>query len=215
MAETQNSGLGYAVLVMAILAIGFAAVNSYVTFSKYSKVSELTGFGTSGYVNLTLATIVSVNFTQDTINWGAGSITTGQNNASLLVTDGGATVTRGNWSTTGMKPLAIENIGTVNVTLQISADKNATGLLSGSAGNRRYQINVSSTDAGACNGGAVNNVSIWVDPNLTSPGDNYCTQLGFLDTQDQVNISLILAVPYDGNTGTLSSTITATASVAP
>lgn len=211
----MNNSLGYVVLILAILAVGFATTNSYMALNKYSKISELTGFGTSGYVNVTVATLVSVNFTQDTINWGAGSITTGQNNASLLVTDGGATATRGNWSTTGIKPLAIENIGTVNITLKISSDKNATGLFAGSAGNRRYQINVSNTDAASCNGGAINNLSLWVEPNLTSPGDQYCTQMGYLDTQDQVNISVILVIPYDGSSGALSSTLTATATTAP
>ena len=210
----ENKTLGYAVLVLAILAVGFAATNSYMALTKYSKVSEITGFGTSGYVNVTVATVVSVNFTTDTINWGAGSIDGGQNNASLLAADSGATVTRGNWSTTGIKPLSLENIGTVNVTLKISSSNNATGLFSGTAAHRRYQLNVTSNDAGACNGALVSNLSLFRDPNITSPGDQYCSQLGYIDTQDQVNISIILVVPYDGTTGALASTLTATAAAA-
>lgn len=210
----DNKSLGYVVLILAILAVGFAATNSYFALNKYSKISELTGFGTSGYVNVTVATVVSVNFTQDTINWGAGSIDNGQNNASLLAANAGPSVTRGNWSTSGITPLSLENIGTTNVTLKIASDKNATGLFSGSAGHRRYQLNVTSSDAGACNGALVSNLSLWVEPNITSPGDQYCSQLGYIDTQDQVNISIILVVPYDGTTGALSSTLTATAAVA-
>jgi hypothetical protein len=210
----ENNGLGYAVLLLAVLAVGFAATNSYMALSKYSKISELTGFGTSGYVNVTVATIVSVNFTQDTINWGAGSIGIGQNNASLLAADPGGTVARGNWSTTGIKALSLENLGSTNVTLQIASDKDAATLFGGSAGNRRYQLNVTSSDVGSCNGALVNNLSLWVNPNTTAPGDQYCSQLGFIDTQDQINISVILVVPYDGNTGILSTTLTATAAAA-
>ena len=212
--KNKNNRLGYVVLLLAIIAVGFAATNSFLALNKYQKISEITGFGTSGYVNVTVATVVSVNFTQDTINWGAGSLDNGQNNASLLAANAGPVVTRGNWSTSGITPLALENIGTTNVTIKLSSDKNATGLFAGSEGNRRYQLNVTSSDAGACNGALVSNLSLWRDPNITSPGDQYCSQLGYIDTQDQINISIILAVPYDGSTGALSSTLTATAAAA-
>jgi hypothetical protein len=169
----ENKSLGYAVLVLAILAVGFAATNSYFAMNKFSKISQITGFGTSGYVNVTVATVVSVNFTQDTINWGAGSITAGQNNASLIVTDNtGGVVARGNWSTTGIKPLALENIGSTNVTIKISSDKDDSTLFGGTAAERRYQINVSNTDSGACNGALVSNLSLWRNPNLTSQETN-------------------------------------------
>jgi hypothetical protein len=214
MEERMSNGLGYAVLVLAVLAVGFASVNSYYAFDKYSQISDLTGFGTSGYVNVTVSTVVSVNFTSDTINWGVGSIDNGQNNASLLAADAGATVTRGNWSTTGIRPLSIENIGSTNVTLKLSSDKDASTLFGGTAAHRRYQLNVTSNDAGACNGALVSNLSLWRNPNTTSPGDQYCSQLGYIDTQDQVNISIILVIPYDGSTGALSSTLTATAAAA-
>ena len=210
-----SRGVGYAVFILAVLAVGFAAVNSYFAFDKYSKVSQLTGLtGSEGYVNVTVSSVISVNFTKDSVLWGVGSVTTGQNNASLLLTAGsGTAVTRGNWSTTNVVPLSIENIGSVNVSLKVKSSNNAATLFSGSAGHRTYQVNFTNSDSAACWNDTIN-LRAWYDANDTDPGTKICSQMGFLDTQDQLNISIWLVVPYDGTTGALTSVLTATVATA-
>jgi len=211
-----KSNLGTSLLILAILAVGIAAVNSYYTLNKYSEIGDaLTGYtGSEGFVNVTVASVVSVNFSTDGIVWGAGSIDTGENNASLKVEDASVSVTRGNWSTSGISPLSIENIGSVNVSLRISGDKNETDLFGedSSVGHRAYKLNFTDSDAASC----VNTTSLSLrfDVNKTGTGTQICSHLGFLDTQDQLNISVLLAVPYDGNTGPLESVLTATAATA-
>lgn len=213
----ENKALGTALIVLAVLAVGFAALNSYFVFDKYSKIGELTGYtGSSGYVNVTVSAVLSINFSQDSIVWGVGSIDTGQNNASLLVTNGaGTAVTRGNWSTTGVKPLSIDNIGSVNVSLNIAGSKNETDLFGSSStiGHRMYKLNFTNSDSASCWNDTINLLQ-WYDINKSGAGTKICSQFGFLDTQDQINISVALAVPYDGTTGALTSTLTATAATA-
>ncbi len=205
---------GNKVLVfVAVLAVAFAALNSYISLQKASEISRLTGLtGSEGFVNVTVVTSVSVNFTKDAVSWGVGSINGGESNATLVVADGtGTAVTRGNWSTTGITPLAIENIGNVNTTLSLSAAKNATTLFGGSAGHRAYRWNVTNSDAGSCNPTAFSNAT-FMDVNTS--GYSFCSQFGYLNTQDQLNISISITVPYDGNTGALTDTITVTAAAA-
>ncbi len=211
----EGKTLGIALMILAVLAVGFAGINSYFVFDKYSKVGQLTGFtGSSGFVNVTVSAVISVNFSQDAIVWGVGSITAGNNNASLLVTDGGATVTRGNWSTVGVTPLALQNIGSVNVSLKIASDKNETGLFGGATpGHRAYLLNFTQGDSAGCLNDTIN-LFAWYSANATSPGVKVCSQLGFLNTHHQLNMSVYLAVPYDGTTGVLTSVLTATAATA-
>src|SRR3989344_3386363 len=150
-----------ALVFVAVLAVAFAALNSYVSFQKASQAAQLTGLtGSEGYVNVTVATVVSVNFTKDAVSWGVGSINGGESNATLIVADGiGTAVTRGNWSTTGITPISIVNIGNVNTTLSLSAAKNATTLFGGSVGHRAYRWNITNSDSGSCNPAAFSNAT--------------------------------------------------------
>ena len=203
-------------IFVAVLAVAFAALNSYIVMQKASQIAQanqLTGLtGSEGYVNVTVAVGISVNFTKDAVSWGVGSINGGESNVTLVVADGtGTSVTRGNWSTTGITPLSIVNLGNVNATLSLSTTKNATTLFGGSAGHRAYRWNITNSDSGSCNPTAFSNAT-FIDVNTS--GYSFCSQFGFVDSQDQVNISILLTVPYDGNTGALTDTITATVAAA-
>ena len=74
-------------------------------------------------------------------------------------------------------------------------------------------LNFTNSDLAACWNDTIN-LRVWYDANATSPGTKICSQLGFIDSQDQLNISVFLAVPYDGSVGALNSTLTATAATA-
>ena len=194
-----------AILILSIITVIILGMNMYISFITNNGGPEITGYGTSGYVNITISTVASVNFTQDTISWGAGSLDDGASNATIKTS--GPTVSGGNWSTNGINPLILENIGNTNVTLTISTNKNASTLLGGSAGNRRYQWNITSNETGSCNPTTLSNAT-YMDVNTT--GYQFCNQFGYLDSQDTTRIDFLLTIPYDGNTGMLTDTITAT-----
>ncbi|PIN93882.1 hypothetical protein COU61_00715, partial [Candidatus Pacearchaeota archaeon CG10_big_fil_rev_8_21_14_0_10_35_13] len=126
-----------AVLLLAVLAVALAATNTYMSIQKSSGIQEqyTTGYaGTTGEVNITVVTVLDVNFTYDFVNWSTGSIAGGQTNASLSTI--GPTVDRGNWTTTQINPLILANIGTINASILLAGGENAATLLAGSAGNR-------------------------------------------------------------------------------
>ncbi len=198
------------IILIAVLVLGLS-VNLYINYNNSIKANQLTGYaGSSGFVNITVSAVISVNFTQDKIMWGAGSINGGESNATLETSI--PSVTRGNWSTVGISGFIIENIGTANVTLSLNTNKNATSLLGGSAGNRAYMWNATSNKIGSCNPQTFSNAT-YLDVNTT--GYTFCNQFGYADSQDTLRLDMLLTVPYDGNVGVLTDTITATAMAAP
>jgi len=203
-----------AVLLLAVLAVALAATNTYMSIQKSSGIQEqyTTGYaGTTGEVNITVVTVLDVNFTYDFVNWSTGSIAGGQTNASLSTI--GPTVDRGNWTTTQINPLILANIGTINASILLAGGENAATLLAGSAGNRKYAFNVTNNMSGSCNPiGVTGNMSVWEDIDTT--GTVFCNQFGYLADHNEVRVDVWLVIPYNGNTGSLTDTITATASTA-
>ena len=206
-----------AVLLLAVLAVALAATNTYMSIQKSSGIQEqyTTGYaGTTGEVNITVVTVLDVNFTYDFVNWSAGTIQGGQTNASLSTTGAAnkaPNVTRGNWTTTQVNPLILRNMGTINASILLAGGENAATLLAGSAGNRKYAFNVTNNMSGSCNG-ANENRTIWRDIDTT--GERFCSQFGYLADHNEVRVDVWLVIPYNGNTGSLTDTITATASTA-
>lgn len=194
--------------IFAIIAVIVAGVNFSITLMKYSELSNLlTGLASEpGYVNLTVSTQVAINFTTDTIDWGSGVINTGENNASLLTRGTNTEVLRGNWSEEGVEGLVLENIGNNNVSLNFSSGTDAEGLFGGTE--KAYQWNVSEIESGACTstGPALDE---WHDVSTSST--EFCNPFPFDDSKDELWVNIKLVVPYDGNTGELSDTITAEA----
>jgi len=195
---------------VAVLVLVSSSLSFYLTFVGVSQINQLTGLtGSEGYVNLSVVNTLSINFTADTLNWSLGSIDSGQANATLETS--GPSVLRGNWSTTGVSGFVIENVGSINSTLSLSTVKNATTLFGGSADHRAYRWNLTNNEAGSCTPSTFSNSSY---RDVNTSGYGFCNQFGFLNSQDSVRLDIYLTIPYDGNSGALSDTITATASPA-
>ncbi len=166
---------------------------------------ELTGrVSDSSQVNITIEPFAAINFTLSNISFGTGAVEDGQLNASL---DTLGNIIRGNWSVVrdGFK---IENVGNVNVTLDLKSGKTAAVFLGGS--NPDYEYNISENETGSCSGGSIS-LNNWYDINTTNPGTRICNLFLCKDSNDTIEIDLHLIVPSDAQPGLKSDIFTATA----
>ena len=157
-------------LIIAVIAVGIALVNLSVTIMKVGDIRELTGFATeAGTANLTIESYAAVNFTTDNIDWGSGTVDTeGGKDKAYLDTKTG-TVTDGNW-TANSAGLVLENIGNINVTLDVKAGKSAASFIGGTSPNYTWMFN--ELESGSCTDVSyVLNESGWVDTGSVLPGN--------------------------------------------
>lgn len=199
---------------IAVILSAFSIFILYQSSDGFLKV--ISGHATStGEANVTVETIVSINFTTSQISWGSGRVSSGFSSAGLNTYETG-NVTNGNWTLTTRGGLRLENIGNVNVSLNLSATKTALTMIGGS--NPTYMWNISNVDAQSCRnstGGALNALPLnnFYNPNLTTT--EFCRFFQFNDTQDSMRIDFNMTIPSDSFTGALGDTITATAFAAP
>jgi len=195
-------------MLVAIVAAGIALVNLSVTINKVGDINELTGHATdTGTANLTIEATASINFTTDNIDWGSGTVdTTGGATAAYLDTKTG-TVTDGNW-TANSAGLIIENIGNVNVTLELQAGKNAATFIGGTSPS--YDWLIENVAGGSC----VNPTPSTFKTVNSSEAETICDPLIFNDLTDDVRIHFNVTVPYDAKPEAKGDIITATATVA-
>jgi len=155
--------------------------------------------------------VVSINFSDDSIDWISGSVDSGKTYAWLY---SNGTVANGNWTneTTGFN---ITNIGSVNATLKLAAGDTAANFIGGS--NPNYTWNMSEIEVGSCSGVVnLNNAIggyIYATVNDSSQGTLFCSNFSYNDNYDEVRLDIGVKVPYDAE-GVKADTITATAAVA-
>jgi len=200
------------IAIVAVFAIAIAFVNLSVTLVKTDGFKKLTGFGVlRGSVNITIISFRDINFTQPEINFSYGSLNAGVNNATIYTNGAGnAIVARGNWSasTASAKALILENIGSSNSSVTLSAGVNSTQLFGGTAAQRAYMWNITNKEGGSCTGGSLT-LSVFTDVNHSV---KVCNHLSSLSASNEIYIDILLSIPYDTTAGqTVGDTITATA----
>ncbi len=197
-------------LVYSFFAVAASVISFFFVFNSLILLNDrISGLATStGTVNLTIESSAVVNFTTFEINWSSGRVNTGQSFAFLTST--GQTI-NGNWSTVN-QGLVLQNIGTLNVTLDLAVGKTAASFIGGT--NPGYFWNVTNVEGGSCVNGSVFQLNAWNTTNSTAPGTRFCNPLRFIDANDTIRIDINLTVPYDSLTGALTDTITATATAA-
>jgi len=172
--------------------------------------SGVTGFVTdTATVNVSITATADINFTTDNINFGTGTVDSG---AELAVLDTSQnSKTNGTTFTANSAGLLLRNIGNVNATINL-AGGSAASFIGGTS--PAYMYNVSNTGTGAKAGSCVAGVTqgVWADVNSTAPGTLICSPLSNAASADTVRIDIQLTIPKDSKTGTLSDTLTATAS---
>jgi len=201
---------------LAVIFLVFVFVISLFSFgifylSARTFFSTISGYATSvGEANLTVESAVIINFTTAQINWGSGRVNSGSPSAGLNTFELN-NVTNGNWTLQNAGGLRLQNLGNVNVTLNLSGTKTAAQLIGGTGPS--YSWNISNLESGSClnsTGGtdflALNNFY-----NVNTTTALFCGMFGFADAADTIRIDFNLTVPSDSFTGSLGDTITAVA----
>ena len=177
-------------VMLALIGVFILGVFLIIGFS-------LTGNVTApGIVNLTVQTYNNVTFTTDSINWGSGAVT---GEYAILITNG--SVEGGNWSSVD-SGFILENVGNVNVILNVSFGKNATSFIGGT--NPEYQFKVTNSEAGSCS--LAVDEGVWY--NASTSSIRICDSFNYSESSDEIRIDLRLKIPIDSRGGSMSDTIT-------
>ncbi len=208
---------------VAVIAVAVSLLAAGITyFSIADLVSKLSGRVSLGEANLTVETLAEINFSVRAISWGSGRVSPGSTAASLTTSNhtGVANVTGGNWSldsdpnTAGLQAggLIIENVGNVNVTLNLTVGKNASEFIGGT--NPAYEWNLTNLNANSCLNSTGLPMSVKINQlfpaNTTTRAALWCDVLPFRNAQDAVRLDFNLTIPEDSRTGALGDVITAT-----
>ncbi|MEK6915129.1 MAG: hypothetical protein AABW89_01145 [Nanoarchaeota archaeon] len=196
-------------VITSIFSIGLVYLSSRNLFSVIS------GYATStGEANLTVESVVAINFTTRAINWGSGRVNSGASSAGLNTYETN-NVTNGNWTLQNAGGLRIENIGNLNVSLNLSGTKTATQMIGGTSPS--YSWNISSFETGSCRNSTGGTSFLPLDNfyNINTSTTEFCRFFQFNNSQDVIRIDFNLTIPSDSLTGALGDTITATAFAAP
>jgi cytoskeletal protein RodZ len=193
--EVSNNLLAILLIVAILIGLIGLLVPKRVVVGKVTDLGQL---------QVTVGAVTAINFTDDIIDWGTGTVTEGYSSCTL---DTEGTVGPGCTGFTAQtNGFTIENIGNQDVILQLATGKTAATLLGGT--NPVYQYKMSVNERDACIGMTP---TTWTDVNATSPGTTVCTNLQAADANDAVDVDVRIVIPSDSYTGTLSDTFTATA----
>ena len=200
-ADNKNIKLDNALMIVAIIAVGFAFVNLMTTIDKFRDIQSLTGYATdTGVANLTILSTASINFTTFQIQWGEGYINTTATIANLS-TDG---LNSGQGWNNVTDALILENIGNVNVSINLSSDKAAATFIGGNS--PTFEWKVSSNETNACK----DPTNITAYTTVTTAEQLACTNFGWADTTDKLEIDIAVGIG-SGAAGEKTATITAEA----
>lgn len=211
------------VAALAAFSALFAAGFSYYSLSSF-RDTWVTGYAFSqanATINVTVASLLSLNFTNRSIFWGSGYVNEGSLLANLTTYAGAGTIsaTGGSWSinpANGSNGFELVNIGNVNATINLKTLKNVTQFF-GSGTGALYLFNITEIETGSClnnTGGTFPNngsnglttFSLFQNVNTTDPGTPICGRLRFSDSTDSIRVDVRLGIPYDATNGTLSDT---------
>ena len=149
--------------------------------------TELTGYVTdSGIVNVTISTSAALNFTTSLLDFGSGSVVSG---TAILQSNG----TGLNTSWTGSKTtgeLVLVNIGNVDVTLELEANKTATNFI-GTGASFKAMVTNTTGHTTSCQGA---NFTTFED--ITTSAQLTCNPLTFLGN-NSIDIDFELQIPVN------------------
>ena len=234
--------------LLMVAAIIVSLTGTLISLNRIGRVTQLTGFAideaSNASVSLTIETKTEVNWTTYQVLWGTGAVDVPAYYSCNLSTQGyNGSRDDGLYSLSGngcdedsfnavTGGLILENTGNVNVTLNITAGKNASNFIGGTSdGGPLYWYNI--TDETGL-GAELYSCSHIIRENHTSPADVYenmagnyslmwawpdgtgegiCDNTGggfsYEDYADTLRFDIFIRVPSDAAAGAHSDTITA------
>ena len=185
-------------IIVAIIAVAMALLNLGITINKIGDIKSLTGYASEeGTLNFTIESSAAVVFDVDSIDWESGRVTEGEATATI---DSENTMTNGNWThvTEGFR---LANTGNCNVSFTIQSAKDSSDLLGAGS---TYGAKVESNETEACSG--TSDFDSYTA--LTKGEQSGCTNFGWEDDVDLVNIEVQLVISKDATEGAKSDTLT-------
>jgi hypothetical protein len=204
MADISNKALAVFLLVAMIISLsGFLAV--------FSNLGErgLTGRAASdtGQSNFSINATISVVFTTNLVNFGAGNVNASGPHNCTLNTSTQQNTTDCIGFLANQTPLIIQNQGTQNVTLNVSFNSTPAQFIGGTS--PAYTFNASNDDVGSCGATLLNTVVT----SVASAATNYsvCNSTGFnwITNNRTLAFGLGLRIPQDAPSGQRFLLITA------
>ena len=155
----------------------------------------------TGTVIFEITETVDISFTASILDWGAGSVNSGE--ASATLDSNASTVTGGSWNATGGE-LVLENIGTEDVSLTLNSSVDAATFIGGTSSTFKWKI--SEDESGSCA-----NMTDTSFTEVSTSSKTICDLFDATDATDEIKIDFQLVVPSDASLeGQQSATITAT-----
>jgi hypothetical protein len=190
-----NKILYFLVLVVIIISI----INITVTFMKFSEFKEsMTGYAANlGYVNISIFSSVIINVSQDKTFWGNGVVNASFSNNATLMTNKNESgiVIGGNWSN-NVQALVLQNLGSVNVSLNITSDYDNTDYLIGCSQQRKqFMYSFSNKDSYACNYSLQTQEFVWY--NVSKEQRIICDKLRFGSDYREIFIDSLIMIADD------------------
>ena len=236
--DISNKSLATLLIVAIVVSIG----GTWLVLNQAPGILQITGLQSSastGQVNVTIETVGSIRFANNTLNFGQGRVNTSLGNDRCILDTNGTNdfskcinfTTNGAGSNHGA--LELENDGSTNATIQLLFDKNADTFLGGSSSINEFRFNVAQNGtengsctnstggygtSGSCTPGGDSTCTVapigWADVNITSPGTTICQKLLFGNNNDSIRIEINITIPFDASSGAKQAILTATATSA-
>lgn len=194
----------FAIVAAVVSVIG--AGMTYVSLGSYEEIL-LTGLVTdTARLNLSVTSNAAINFTTRNISFGTGYVNAGSLAGKL------DTTATANENVTGFDQVSngfvLENIGNVNVSLNLSFGKDAASFLGGTSPS--YRFNVTNVEASSCTVATeYGTLGSWATASTTMV--DVCNVFMRDSGSDTVRIDIELILPYNSNKNELSDILTATA----
>lgn len=203
-----NKSLAVLLIAAMVVAVGGAMLTLAMlgNLTDILQLPGITGFGSLGVVNVSVMQTAMLNVSQPFSDFGVGYVEMGKPGA-VLVTDDIAL----NWTVVGNAPsklkLRLDNIGNVNLSVSVISDKNAVNFVGGgsspslSFGTVVYNSSCTGTAPGGW-------IELREENGLGNNTRNVCSQLQFLNNQNQMALNIRVYIPYNAPIGNKTATLT-------
>ncbi len=198
--KTEISHTALAIFLTA--AIVLSVIGTFWNIDRINKITKLTGYGSTGYVNVTVESISTINVTATDCDFGSGYIITG--NVSALLESNGS---KYGWSGAGTtNPLVIRNDGNTNLTVNVSSGKTLAQFYGADCSGESctYQFWSANNESGSCTSG----LAAYPGTSMDTGNKTVCSLMRHQDEMDEVTIQCRLNLTQSIPVGTKTDTWT-------